>query len=389
MAKRVKKPRTLRSLEILLQRSAVPALSSKATAPPAPKTNKAKVSHADKERLRRIARKTQVGSDGQGLGSAVISVRKTEPLRDVWTERESEAQRLANVKGKWEEVVEPQPAPKAPLTIEQQRQIHAYTAQTKSVPVPRDGQSYNPKLESHQTLLDAAIAQEIALLKKETDAEKKLERYKQMIQNRRQVAQEDDADLINGMMVAAGDPEALAEEIGLEVEDIGDGSDSNEMGNAFAKPTRRKTQAEKNKAKRRIEQARLAKQAATIKQQRKSMEILSKLKSSVEASAQDRARVQAARRAAKQAERLTGYQGGEKVGKHRVLEDSIDVQLGEDLSENVREIKPEGNLFRERFRSMQSRSLVEPRVRQLCVLLSSSFGVLCFLVTCSNSFFAP
>ena len=47
----------------------------------------------------------------------------------------------------------------------------------------------------------------------------------------------------------------------------------------------------------------------------------------------------------------------------------LDVQLGEDLSETLRALKPEGNLFRDRFLSLQQRALVEPRVPVLYVVL--------------------
>lgn len=71
---------------------------------------------------------------------------------------------------------------------------------------------------------------------------------------------------------------------------------------------------------------------------------------------------------------------GHRLGKHRVPEIAVDVQLGEDLSESLRALKaclsfltiilrhadnfdqPEGNLFRDRFHSMQQRALIEPRV---------------------------
>ncbi|KAG6836114.1 hypothetical protein H0H93_011226 [Arthromyces matolae] len=52
---------------------------------------------------------------------------------------------------------------------------------------------------------------------------------------------------------------------------------------------------------------------------------------------------------------------GQKLGRHKVPEGPVDVQLGEDLSESLRALKPEGNLFRDRFVSMQHRALVEPR----------------------------
>ena len=52
---------------------------------------------------------------------------------------------------------------------------------------------------------------------------------------------------------------------------------------------------------------------------------------------------------------------GQKLGKHKVPEGEVSVQIGEDLSESLRELKPEGNLFRDRFQSLQQRALIEPR----------------------------
>ena len=49
-------------------------------------------------------------------------------------------------------------------------------------------------------------------------------------------------------------------------------------------------------------------------------------------------------------------------------EERVDVQLGEDLSESLRALKVEGNLFRDRFGSLQQRGVVEPRVPVLLVL---------------------
>ena len=77
---------------------------------------------------------------------------------------------------------------------------------------------------------------------------------------------------------------------------------------------------------------------------------------------------------------------GERLGKHHIPEGQVDVQLGEGLSESLRGLKVcrncvlpifyifmtslffclclqvEGNLFRDRFLSLQHRALVEPRV---------------------------
>jgi len=76
------------------------------------------------------------------------------------------------------------------------------------------------------------------------------------------------------------------------------------------------------------------------------------------------ARVQAAaeRRAKQEARLVQGGLAGQKLGKHVVRKRDVDVQLGEELSESLRGVQPEGNLFRDRFLNMQQRALIEPRV---------------------------
>jgi len=69
------------------------------------------------------------------------------------------------------------------------------------------------------------------------------------------------------------------------------------------------------------------------------MATLANLQKKVENTLSSRKQVLEARRAALEAKQLVGYQGGEKIGKHKVLSSNVDVQLGEDLSENMREVK--------------------------------------------------
>ena len=247
VAKRIKKPRTLRSLEILQKRSAVPALTSKPVHA-ANKPYKPKVTAADKERLLRIARKGPVGADGSGMGSAIVAKQTQEDLRDVWTERELEAQRLAAAKGKWVENFKEQPLPNVPTTLQQQRRVQNATAQTKSVPIPDAGISYNPGLDAHQALIDQAVKQELETLRKEQEIQDKIERYKKVLENRREAARKNGTELSGGMLVASGDPDAMAEDESAEIEDVE--VDVPEL----SKTIKRKTQADRNKAKRRIEE---------------------------------------------------------------------------------------------------------------------------------------
>lgn len=53
----------------------------------------------------------------------------------------------------------------------------------------------------------------------------------------------------------------------------------------------------------------------------------------------------------------------------------MDVQLGEELSDSFRGLKPEGNLFKDRFTSLQHRALIEPRKPVLCVSCSMPWAV--------------
>lgn len=108
-------------------------------------------------------------------------------------------------------------------------------------------------------------------------------------------------------------------------------------------------------------------------------------------------------RKAREEEKLRKGLAGQKLGRHVVQEGNIDVQLGEELSESLRALKvcrrlvlcdicllffslqPEGNLFRDRFLSMQQRALIEPRAPVWCVSSPFLFIVLLRFVTLRRS----
>lgn len=49
-----------------------------------------------------------------------------------------------------------------------------------------------------------------------------------------------------------------------------------------------------------------------------------------------------------------------RLGKHAFEEAEIDVNLPEDISGNLRNIMPEGNILKDRYKSMQRRNIVAP-----------------------------
>ncbi|KAI0943675.1 hypothetical protein AcW1_002776 [Taiwanofungus camphoratus] len=323
----------LTSAKIISQRSAVPAVFSRATSTSS--ALKRKLTHEEKGRLLRMGKRPRKGPFNAvidptelGAGSAMIEVSeaaKKSGSYDVWTEKSAEAITAKNPKT---------PHPKSMIAL-------------PAVPAPHEGTSYNPLVTSHQELLRTAHEIEEQRLK---EAEK-LEQMKAKIEEGRKAASDTRAEGIAlGMMVDE------AQEPANE-----DAQDDDAVVQPAKKMPERKTKQERRK----VERLRAEKRALAEKAARKRMlasvgsanalrKVLSK-----NLAARERLRVQ--RQQAVQ-EKLRKGLAGQRLGKHKVPEGEVIVQLGDELSESLRALKPEGNLFRDRFLSMQQRALIEPRV---------------------------
>jgi len=68
----------------------------------------------------------------------------------------------------------------------------------------------------------------------------------------------------------------------------------------------------------------------------------------------------------KRSERKSSHEGrAKRLGKHKFVEPRINVHLSEELSGSLRQLKPDGNLIKDRFKSFQRRNIIEPRNRVL------------------------
>ena len=311
----------LRSLAILSERSAIPSLTSCATAQPS--SRKTKISSAEKARLRRIARRELVGVDGSGgLGSA--DIKPTTPInRDAWVETKPDIPA-----GGFGEETMNRPIVKAPKTITRQRQIYlsSQVQNGRGVELPEEGTSYNPSAESHAHLIGLAYEEEKARLAKEAEDEERIKTLGQVVIARRQTTTKGGEDA-PGMKVGDGEVDSDEEP---QTEDVAVKS---------KKPTKRKTQAQRNKTLRLRESARLAQLETTQTRLLKSIGGLGTLKADLKKKAAAQAEAdRLAKLVNKEKERL-GLEGGEKVGKHRVPKGRVAVQLGEDLAETLRQVK--------------------------------------------------
>ncbi|KAJ7623618.1 ribosome biogenesis protein Nop53/GLTSCR2 [Roridomyces roridus] len=327
--------------KILAQRSAVPAVMSRTTAT----KRKSPLSAEDKDRLLRISKRPRRGPFNVvmdptelGAGSATLEL--------------SEAVKASGTYDAWapEEEVEI----KDGLEIVQAKKIkppvHSNPRDKIEVPAilePHQGTSYNPPADAHNELLIKAADIE----EKRVAKEAKLAETKIKIDQAKQSG--------NGEVAIPGVPSGMKLDIATPGPD--DGEDAVETDDIPKKMPARKTKAQRNKAARILAEKRALAEKARRKNEQQIIHSYKLLRRNADSTISAREQAHALRRAALQ-EKLKRGLAGQKLGKHKVPAERVDVQLGEDLSESLRGLKPEGNLFRDRFTSLQQRALVEPRV---------------------------
>ncbi|KAG7445321.1 P60-like protein [Guyanagaster necrorhizus] len=323
--------------KILAQRSAVPAVFSRTTSYG---KRKAAVTREEKERMLRIAKRPRQGPFNSivdptefGAGSAVIGL--TEAVKnsgqfDPWA---ADAEEKVEVP-EGTECLQKKPV-KAP-THSQPRKI----IEVPAVVEPHLGTSYNPPADAHRELLLKAHGIEE---KRIAEAEK-LAEVKHRMENAR-VGEDDGNSGVPGMKV----------DIATTVDE------EEEPSETFSKPApERKTKQQRRKAAKVLAEKRALAQRAANKRILATVDRVKALSKE--------AKINSAKRDAERQQRwllaetkLKKGLSGQKLGKHKVAEGEVDVQLGEDLSESLRALKPEGNLFRDRFLSLQHRGRIEPR----------------------------
>ncbi|CAD6564391.1 MAG: hypothetical protein TREMPRED_004971 [Tremellales sp. Tagirdzhanova-0007] len=340
VAKRMRRaPKPLRSLAVLSERSAIPSLSSRPVA-----SARTKVASAEKARLRRIARRNITGTEGEELGSADVK-KSASQLRDAWLGTGPETKGDFGEEGMRKRAVKP------PTTLTKRREIYVSSQVEggRAIELPEGGVSYNPTAESHKRLLDLAVKEEMERLRMETVDAERIKALGDVVNARR--AASFGEDHVGGMVVGPGEVDTV---------------DSEVEGEGFTvKATRRKTRAERNKTLRQREAVRTAEHEASQKKLLRSVASAPAVKASLDKRAKEMIEAERWARLAKREGERFGLQGGEKIGKHRLGKGSVAVQLGENLAESLRQIKPEGNLFKDRFLALQKRALIEPRVPQL------------------------
>ncbi|KAI9100505.1 ribosome biogenesis protein Nop53/GLTSCR2 [Phlyctochytrium arcticum] len=214
-----------------------------------------------------------------------------------------------------------------------------------AVQIVHAGASYNPSFTDHQQALRLAVDEELMKEDQRQAAKSKLA-YPAELDNL------DDETFFS---------ESEDEEEESELKD-GEGSGTQAENDSISGPQptgTRKTKAQRNRERRLEGIARQEEQTRTTKKLLKQINSLGEIEKSVRKEERMLAGL-ANERQEKEETRLAKEAG--RLGPHMIKPLPMDVSLTEDLPDTLRELRPEGNLFRERFQSLQKRSLIEARV---------------------------
>ncbi len=258
--------------------------------------------------------------DSTGLSSADVKKAGICQLRDAWTESVPATSKFGE-EGMIKRPVKPPPT----LAKHRENYLSSQVEAGRGTELPEAGVSYNPTAESHQRLLELAVEEEEERLRQETADEERIKALGEVV-NARRTATALEREYADGMIVGPGEVDN-ASVVDEEEEE------------RTVKPTRRKTQAGRNKAIRLREASRLASLEARQKKTLRSISAVPALKSTLEKREKGLVEAERLAKLAKRERERLGLEGGEKVGKWRVGKGSVAVQLGEDLAETLRQVK--------------------------------------------------
>lgn len=334
----------LKADEIIARRSAVPAVSLRKRPGdnttdgiiPAKRQKTSYVSHKELTKLRQMA-------DGRHEGTVTI----TDATYDMWA-TPAEAPQAADDEDELSFLPKASKK-KAPKSFYQKPvSLVASGKPVPAVPKPKGGYSYNPVFTDYETRLQEESAKVVSA------------------ERQRLAALE--ADRVRAEAAARSAAEAEAAEAREDLSEWDEDSawegfeSGGEELSVKAKRPERKTQAQRNRIKRRKEEERKAKHEAAMKRKRAQQEQIKEIAQAVE----EKERAMALERV----EMSDGSVDGDddelrrrQLGKYRLPEKDLELVLPDELQDSLRLLKPEGNLLKDRYRSLLVRGKVESRRR--------------------------
>jgi len=330
----------LKADEIIAQRSTIPAVSTKKR--PGDKTTDG-VLQPKRQRTSYVSHKELVRLRNIADGKQEASIEVLDATFDPW-DVSKDAQ---------EQVIDPRfdflPKSKkkvAPTTLKQKP--ISLAASGKDIPAvkkPEGGYSYNPLFTDYQDRLL-------------TEGEKELAAERKRLETAEAERIQQEASAKSAAEAEAA--EARAELSEWEEDSAWEGFESGaEDARLNAKRPERKTQVQRNKMKRRKEEEKRVKMAANDKKKNEQVGEAKRIAKAM--AAQEEAKRLAVTTDADSSEGDELELRRRKLGKLQLPVKDLELVLPDELQESLRLLKPEGNLLKDRYRSLLVRGKVESR----------------------------
>lgn len=339
--KRIPKVKGLKADDIIAARSLVPAVSSRKR--PGDKTTDG-ILPVKRQRTNYVTHKELARAKKVADGYHESTVTVTDATYDPWADDPDAPTAVVQKQEKNEWVQEP-PRAKAPSTLAKKPiSLTANGKRVAAVPKPAGGYSYNPVVSDYMTRL-------------EKEGEKALEAEQKRLEAAEADRRRQEAAIRSAAEAEAADARAELSE--WDEDSAWEGFESEAEGGSSKRP-KRKTPAQRNKVKRRkAEEGRLKHEAAM----RRKEEQARRIKQLAEEVEQRERQL-----AVQKMEMSDGESEGDdeelrrrQLGKIKLPEKDLELVLPDELTESLRLLRPEGNLLKDRYRSMLVRGKMEAR----------------------------
>lgn len=332
---RAKNLKPLKADEILGKRSAVPALVGRPT-------KRKAISSKEEQRLRKLT-----GRASTYAGSAAMALVEKDGLLnskyqyDAWGDDEQESTReepyVNRHYGHGQATARPETLSRKP---------EAPIPGSKAVVAPHEGKSYNPTVEAWRALLQQEYEREeereqerLALVEAQNKIEELIEKLNDQEFNRIENDFSDNDTDAEGMGKSDAELEASVK---LSV-------------NAPVQ-RKKKTRTQRNKEQKHEERLKLHAELKALKAQIRDLQNLPALLE------QEEERIKQQEKALLEKQQKEPRARRKVHSKYEISQPGVEVKLSDELQDCLRRLKPEGNLIEDRFRSLQERGLVEPRL---------------------------
>lgn len=222
-------------------------------------------------------------------------------------------------------------------------EVHSKRSALKAVQAPHPGISYNPTFDDHQELVEEVVKKEVKLIKREEHLERvTTKKFSKMSSN--QIEKMKQTELIQGLPIDKSKENRKVEE------------PSDDEYKTVNPPVRNKKKDRQTRRKQKEAKERRA--LEDIKKQElkkvKDINTLGKIKKEIVTIEKT---VEKKRKNQDQRLREKKISAG-RLSRKKYIDPEIEFNQLEDISGNLRSLKPEGNLLLDRFKSLQKRNIL-------------------------------